>query len=204
MAKIILDFGSGNTCKNRRSYIKLMFDSLKKIDTKKHEIIVKFQLFSRAGKNIPLKHDVFSYAYNYGNKIGYKVTSSVFDQESLSFLLNYDIPFVKIANNRMLDILIPSVPEDIKLYISGDCDLFIPERKNWEQLWCISKYPATFGDYEKLNLFDGCKISDHTINFNLYNKYNPKVIEWHYKLKYSTGLDSGPFARTPQQLCEVL
>ena len=204
MAKIILDFGSGNTCKNRKDYIKLMFDELKKIDKNKHEVIVKFQLFKKAEPNIPLKKNIFEYAYKYGNSIGYKVTSSVFDRDSLKFLLDFDIPFVKISNNRMLDILISEIPEIVHLYISGSVDLFIPEHKNWTQLWCVSRYPAKLSDYEKFNLYNGCDLSDHTSNFALYKKYEPRIIEWHYKLRYSTGLDSGDFARTPEMLSEIL
>ena len=47
-------------------------------------------------------------------------------------------------------------------------------------------------------------ISDHTTDFQLYNKYKPKIYECHYKLEDSTGLDAGEFARTPEQLAEIL
>jgi hypothetical protein len=47
-------------------------------------------------------------------------------------------------------------------------------------------------------------ISDHTTSWDLFNKYNPEIIEWHYKLSDSIGLDAGDFARTPEQLKEVL
>ena len=83
---IILDFGSGNTCKNDKTIIKKMYDSLEG----KKDIVVKWQLFKNAGKNIPLTEDSFDYAYRYGTHLGYKVTSSIFDLESLNFLLKYD------------------------------------------------------------------------------------------------------------------
>ena len=205
MSIIVLDFGSGNTCKNKKEYIKTMYDELKKVDTGKNEIIVKWQLFSIAGDNIPLTQDMFDYAYNYGKELGYKVTSSIFDKESLEFLLQYKIPFVKIANNRMLDFLIKYIPRSIPLYISKARDLFGNyKNKIVEEFWCVSKYPATIEDYEKLPLKIGCNISDHTTDFELFNKYQPKICEMHYKLDYSTGLDAGEFSRTPEQLKEIL
>jgi sialic acid synthase SpsE len=205
MAKIIFDFGSGNTCKNKKDYIKNMYDELKNIDSGKHEIIVKWQLFEVAGPNIPLTREMFDYAYKYGNKLGYKVTSSVFDLESLNFLLEYKIPFVKIANNRMLDFIIDMIPKKIPVYISKSKDLFLPGIQNeLTELWCISRYPATIEEYNKLPLKKGCNISDHTNDFRLFYEYNPNIIEWHYKLDYSIGLDAGDFARTPEQLKEIL
>ena len=207
MSKIILDFGSGNTCKNKKDYIKNMYDELKNIDNGKYEIIVKWQLFESAGPNIPLKHEMFDYAYKYGNEIGYKVTSSIFDRESLNFLLQYKIPFVKIANNRMIDMLIDFIPEKIPLYISKSFPLYNPRPKNTGdviELWCVSKYPATIEDYDHFPLEEGCNISDHTVGFDLFKKYNPNIIEWHYKLEYSTGLDAGNFAKTPEDLKKII
>jgi sialic acid synthase SpsE len=205
MSQIILDFGSGNTCVNNKEVIKQMYDELKKVDTGKHEIIAKWQLFEVAGENIPLTKKSFDYAYEYGNELGYKVTASIFDKESLDFLLKHEIPFVKIANNRMLDFLIYYIPKNIPLYISKSRDLFMEHKhKTIEELWCVSKYPADIKDYLELPLKNGCNISDHTIDFTLFKKFNPKIIEWHYKLDYSTGLDAGEFARTPEQLKEIL
>lgn len=208
MSIIILDFGSGNTCKNNEDYIKVMFDELKKVDNKKHEIIIKFQLFNRQGPNTVLNQGIFDFAFKYGNSLGYKVTSSVFDFQSLDFLLQRygkDIPFIKIANRRDLDWLIGYIPKDIKVLISKTEDLFFPDIKNKiEELWCISKYPASIVDYENLSIKEGDNISDHTETFDLFYKYKPKIIEWHYKLNYSTGLDSGSFAKTPEMLKEIL
>lgn len=207
MRTIILDFGSGNTCKNDESYIKKMYDSLKKIDSNKHKIIVKWQLFKHAGENIPLTHKMFKYAYAYGTKIGYEVTSSVFDEYSLDFLLteNKFLPFIKIANNRKLDYLVDKIPGYIPVYVSINGLPNFKRKMSYDKLFfCISKYPATFEDYEQLGFNIGFNISDHTENFNLYHKYKPKIVEWHYKLEDSTGLDSGSFARTPKQLEEIL
>jgi len=218
LSQIILDFGSGNTCKNESKYIKRMYDELKKIDTHKHEVIIKWQLFSVCGGNIPLTKECFEYACYYGDQLGYKTTSSVFDRETLKYLLLFDVPFVKIPNRRHLDYLIDLVPEHVPVYVSKSSLLeiqhevkniegygcFSAPRTEMEQLWCISKYPAQIRDYEKLKMQRYDNISDHTNSFDLFYRYEPKIIEWHYKLKDSTGLDASEFARTPEQLKEIL
>lgn len=207
MAQIILDAGSGNTCRNSKPYIKRMYDELKAVDTGKHEVIVKWQLFEKAGDNTPLTHECFEYAYEYGTSLGYKVTSSVFNKNSLDFLLDFDVPFVKIANNRALDWLIGEVPRKIPIYASrGQNESAALWGENRVLMCCISKYPAELIDYG--NTFNGedlhKAVSDHTTTFDLWNAYMPQIIEWHYRLQDSIGLDAGPFARTSEQLKEIL
>ena len=220
MAEIILDAGSGNTCKNDIKYVERMIDELAAIDTGKHEIIIKWQLFEEAPPNIPLDWGVFFHAYQYGWQRGYKTTASVSNKDCLDFLLTYEVPFVKIANRPNLYWLAEEVPRKIPVYISYS-DLSLIDwnfyRYNNFPLLCISEYPATIDQYIKT--FDGgadgdfnmrylmgygCGISDHTTDFELWNKYQPKIYECHYKLADSTGLDAGDFARTPEQLKEVL
>ena len=218
---IILDFGSGNTCKNSKRYITQMINKLVEVDSRKHEVVIKFQLFKDVPPNIPLRHDVFRFAYEYAKEKGYKTTASVFDTDSLQFLLTYDIPFVKIANRPDLYWLAGEVPRKIPVYASfsniGD---FWDRKPAWmieHPMWCVSKYPATLEDYEKNIIFPDYAegelakilipypaISDHTTDFTLYHKYKPVIYECHYKLNDSTGPDSGDFARTPEQLREVL
>ena len=215
MAKIILDI-SANTHKNNWDYLKKMLNELQKVDTGKHEIIIKHQLFKEAGQNIPLEHELFYYAYDYAKELGYKTTSSVFDKKSLDFLLKFDVPFVKIANNRKLDWLIGEIPRKIPVYVScGNYKEYDNANNGFNliRMACISKYPASIKDYEN-NFIYGSDyegeyiqygiISDHTINFDLWHKYKPRIIEWHYGLEDSTGLDAGPFMRTPTMLAEVL
>jgi len=211
MAKIIFDFGSGNTCRNDWDYTKRMLDELKKIDTGRHSVVIKWQLFKEAGDNIPLDWRIFELAYVYAQQLGYKTTSSVFDKESLDFLLQLDVPFVKIANRRELDWLIGEIPRRVPVCVSyGSVDqLKAAPKDNMIRLLCVSDYPANAEEYEKT--FDlayyvacGYGISDHTTNFGLWYRYQPQIIEMHYKLEDSQGLDAGPFARTPEQLREVL
>lgn len=252
MSQVILDMSSGNTCRNDKAIVKQMIDAIKAIDTGKHEIILKWQLSLPDGINIPLEHDVFGYAYKYGNEQGYKTTSSVADLESLKFLLQYDIPFVKLPNDRKLDYLLDYIPRGIKVYISiGPDDIETDDvdylkdygivDKNMVFLSCISKYPAAKEDYgyQEEKDYYSMKygfylyyqgLSDHTTNWDLYNatkhhyflqaytwfndiserekwaekNINKRIFEWHFKLDNSTGLDAGPFARTPDVLAEIL
>jgi sialic acid synthase SpsE len=212
MSQVILDL-SANTFKNDFSYVIQMMDEIKAIDTGKHQVIFKTQLFKSAPPNIPLDWSVFDSMYYYGKNLGYQVTSSVFDKESLDFLLQYDVPFVKLANCEDLDYLIGKVPREIMLYISVDSlerrDYLLYRHTNFKTLACISKYPATEKDYSEnfgscFNNFWYDGISDHTIGLNLFKTKEPNIWEKHYKLKDSTGLDAGEFAITPQQLAEVL
>ena len=71
---------------------------------------------------------------------------------------------------------------------------------------CVSEYPASKEDYIEIfpESFLELGISDHTIDWELFETYKPAIYECHYKLPDSTGLDAGPFARTPQQLKEIL
>lgn len=219
MATILLDFGSGNTCKNDQKIVARMYDELADIDTRKHNVIVKWQLFKKAGDNVPLDQRAFDFACLYGQKKGYQTTASVFDLLSLKFLLQYDVPLIKIANRRDLDWLIGEVPRRVPVYVScGTCyeAARILCKDNVRVLMCVSKYPAAKKDYDDVigalttaepflsGVPFGFGISDHTTNFSLWEEYRPEIIEWHYKLEDSTGLDAGPFARTPAQLKEIL
>lgn len=204
MTRIILDFGSANTCKNDIKIVKRMIDELVKVDSKKYEVIIKWQLFEKAGENIPLNWGVFKYAYDYAKEKGYQTTASVFDLKSLKYLLEFEVPFIKVSNRPDLYWLIGYVPRNIQIYASGITE--------WKQLVknfiCVSKYPAELKEYEELagsfNTLSNHNISDHTATWDLFNKYKPSIYECHYKLPDSTGLDAGSFARTPEQLKEIL
>jgi sialic acid synthase SpsE len=220
MSQLILDLSSGNTCLNDKTIVKQMIDAIKDIDTGKHEIILKWQLALDDGINIPLDHDVFGFAYEYAERLGYKTTSSVADLESLKFLLQYDVPFVKIPNDRKLDWLAGYIPRGMKIYISyGTCEEYFKVRMgeigyNMMPLACISKYPATIEEYDKefywqlialSGIENGVCISDHTAGLDLYKKYKPAIWEKHFVLEHdSNNLDGGLFAITPSMLQEVL
>jgi len=206
----IIDCGSGNTCRNDKKTVKKMIDEIARIDHGKHEIILKFQLWSiynPQGENIRLEEDVFDYAYWYGNSLGYPVTASVFDLDSLWFLLEHDIPLVKIANRRELYDLVYSVPRRIPVYISYDNPVYLPESLGTQdkKLYCISKYPSDISDYwgeDNLRY-----LSDHTIDLKLFNTHawELKVYECHFALEGQKGLDvECGICKTPKMLKEIL
>lgn len=199
---IILDLGSGNTCRNDEKIIYDMIRGVVQTHSHRTEVILKWQLFERAGDNIPLERLSFIKAYEFAKQCGYQTTASVFDEGSLRFLLRFDIPFVKIANRPDLYHLAKIVDEDILVIKSvGSPDLF-----GENCMCCVSEYPAKMKDYEKIFLPEQLKagISDHTSDWKLYEKYKPELYEVHYCLDDSTGLDAGPFARRPSQLRGVI
>ncbi len=204
-SQIILDY-SANTHKNDLLKIQEAINAISLIDTKKHEIVFKSQLFREAGENVVCKHGSFDFMYNRCKELGYKCTASVFDKSSLYFLLKYDIPFVKIANNRDFDYLIDYVPRRIPVYTSHDCskaDNYYNNKSTLDdqRLRCVSEYPAKIKDYRCV---PGGNISDHTIGFELFKTYKPKIYEKHFIMPGDDGLDSGPFAVTPEDLRQIL
>ena len=214
-AVIILDFGSGETCKNDYDYVKRMIDELAAVDTRKERVVIKWQLFKdidyQGRKLIELEPRVFDYAYNYALDHNYETTASVFDYGSLQFLAEgYEVPFIKIANRTDMYSLIKEIHKYGILPVVSvpDVNTFSAMRAEYggiKVLCCVSEYPAACRDYEKT--FGGyleMGISDHTTDWKLWRNYLPAWYEVHYRLKDSTGPDAGPFARTPEQLREIL
>lgn len=205
MSLIILDMGSGNTCKNDLSVIMQMIDEVPR--SRRHEIILKWQLFKGAEENIPLSHTSFNFAYEYAEMQGFRTTASVFDAESLDFLVkHYYIPFIKFANDPSLRNLMYVVPRNIPIYASYDGQDWKDPIKPDVLMCCVSDYPATLERYyTKFSIDDlSGAVSDHTVGTKLFRHYQPQIWEKHYKLKDSTGLDAGEFAITPEELEGVL
>lgn len=202
----ILDAGSGETCKNDFAYVKRMIDS---VPNTLMDVVIKWQLFEDIPPLIPLSHDVYLYARDIAERRGFKTGSSVFSEESLEFLLGTDPAFVKIACRPHLYPLIDKVPDDVQVVVSvaslkeyNDMQSKYPKAT---VLCCVADYPATETTYRQW--FGGMLhygISDHTENWNLYERFEPLVYECHMCLDDSTGLDALPFARRPSQLAEVL
>lgn len=203
MKKIILDLGSGNSCRNNKGLVYEMIDSI----PNDPRIILKWQLFQQAGNNIPLERQVFTEAYQYARNKGFLTTASVFDEASLSFLLTFrELPFIKIANQTNLYPLIDKIPRGISAYASWN-GKSQPIRCN-EKMCCVSKYPAADFDYYKsFSLLEMEQaLSDHTIGIDFALRLNPTVYECHYKLFGATGPDAGAFAKYPheiKELCEM-
>lgn len=198
---IILDMGSGNTCRNDRRIVERMIRDIAQFCTNK-VVVLKWQLFKEAPPNIPLDHECFKYAYDLAWKLGYITTSSVFDIESMRYLMQFDVPFVKIACRPDLYELAKYSTKPV--YVStAQSGLDLPGEVH---LACVRKYPATIEEYEKhFTASDLLRVSDHTVGWELYYKYRPEVIEKHFvHERVPDNPDAGPFAVTPDQLAEVL
>lgn len=197
---IILDTGSGNTCQNDLGKVKEIIDSLEGKD-----VILKWQLFLNEPPNVPLKHDVFRFAYEYATEKGLVTTSSVFDYESLEFLQEFDIPFIKLANKQRLYKLARGITTP--LVISYPSSEQMQENSRIKPLCCVSRYPAQIAQYENnfTSYWLSQGISDHTEGLDFYYKYQPEIYECHYCLKHSkTNPDGGVFAKTPKELEAIL
>jgi sialic acid synthase SpsE len=198
--RLVLDVGSGKSLPDRRTIARLV-DAIKAVDTRKHEIVLKAQLFKSAPPNIPLPHANFEYLYEYAKGRGYKVTSSIFDLESLDYLQAFDVPFIKIADRPELDWLADEIRRKFTIYKSTH-DM-IPKWCNTVWLYCVPKYPAPIEDYELFGTVG--RLSDHTIGWELYNKYKPEILEKHIVLERSPdNPDAGLFAIVPADLKEIM
>ncbi len=96
---IILDCGSGNSCKNSIDYACKMVKSI--VDLNLQNVIIKWQLFTKAGNNITLSHEVFERAYRYAAILGIRTTASIFDKKSKNFSFLWCIICAHIVNWSM-------------------------------------------------------------------------------------------------------
>jgi sialic acid synthase SpsE len=203
---IILDFGSGETCKNDIDYAYKMIDAIPPSDK---EVVIKWQLFENITPLMPLDHEVYLSAHAYAKGKGYKVGASFFDEASLVFLLKTDADFVKMAARPHLYWLLDEVPPDVKTIISvQDYQTYAEMTKKYphaDVLCCVAEYPAQAVTYiQRFGETLHYGISDHTTDWGLYGRYQPLIYECHFKLKDSTGPDAAAFARRPSDLEEVL
>ncbi len=182
-----------------------MIDALGAIDSRKHEVIIKWQLFESAPPNIPLEPNIFRLAYQYAAQNEYKTTASVFDMKSLCLLMDHEVPFVKIACRKELWDLIGEIPRRIPVYASCNRETGYPPLTGGSLLYCIPKYPALEHEYGGYNRSIYGGISDHTVGPNLWFKYMPAIWEKHVVLTHSSdNPDGGAFAMTPEELKEVI
>jgi len=219
---IILDFGSGETCRNDVDIVYRMIDELAAVDSRRENVVIKWQLekdppwIDRDGEKVrvtPLKTGIFTLAYAHAYFKHYWTTASVFDEESLRFLLDFNVPFIKIANKPEKYKLLDKIPRNKTVFVSVgpgfDKETMQKLYPNVKFLHCISEYPADPTTYETgFGHALSYSISDHTAykgnDFYLYAKYAPYYWETHYKLEDSTGLDSGPWAKLPSELKHIL
>jgi len=100
--QIILDLGNASSHGNNIRLFYDMVDAVSRIDTKKHDIVFKTQIWKEGNPLIDKRlkstsNAAFSCLYDYCKASGYQCTSSVFDNDSKGFLLGYKVPFIKIA-----------------------------------------------------------------------------------------------------------
>ena len=212
---IIFDIGSGNSLVDTKTAIQVI-EEVAKIDTHKHEVIFKAQLFKKAPPNIPLDHHVFLVAGAYAKLKGYEMTASVFDIESLNFLMEKarDVPFVKIACRQDLYWLIGEVPRRIPVYVSIQTGKGIfPDQDQWwgdevVTLCCVPEYPASIDDYPANS--SSIEYSDHTVGLELWHRDSPTIWEKHLCLKRQSNWvenknpDAGDWCLVPSDLEQVL
>lgn len=201
--QLILDMGSGNTCRNDKSEIAKMIAAVFEADTGKHDIVFKWQLFDHAGINLPLDRKVFDYAYDMASECRYKTTASVFDKDSLKFLLKYDVPFVKIACRPELYGLANYAEVPVYVSVSSPAQM----QTDCLNMCCVPKYPATFEEYEQVFKDEHLQaaISDHVPGWTMYNRWAPAVLEKHFvHERRSDNPDAGAFAVTPAELRSIL
>ena len=201
--QIILDVGSGNSLGSDPRYTESVVNAIKEVDSGKHEVILKAQLFQDQPPNKPLRQLVFDRLYDYGAQVGYKVTASVFDIPSLKFLLNYEAPFIKIACRPDLYWLMGEVPRKVPLYVSYAGN---PGATQWGEgvtwLFCIPHYPARKEDYL---IARPTILSDHTEGLDLFKELKPTIWEKHFVLeREADNPDAGPFAIGLAELKEIL
>ena len=212
MSIVIVDCGSGETCKNDKAIVRRMIDELAAVDKHNHQVLLKWQLFTRVPSSVPpLDHDVYDFAVKYAEEKDYLTFASVFDYPSLAWLIGYNPPALKIACRPYLYHMLKDMPRELPIYVSIADAGFAPLLKEMfpghtmRMLYCVPDYPAIQTKYETLfgyNLSVG--ISDHSPDLRLFKEYQPLWYERHYKLQDSDGLDAGQHASTPEQLAEIL
>jgi hypothetical protein len=193
---IILELGSGNAVKTVDDAAELIEAVAGAMGERRP--VLKFQLFQEEPPNKPLKRGVFEFAHDMATDLGFPVTASVFSADDMDFLLNFDVPFVKIAcRPKLYPLAKMAHARGVKTVVSyqspaemGKNDMVIP-------LCCIPHYPASRFTYEQTFpstwLTQG--ISDHTEGFELYQRFQPEWYEKHVVLKRSKkNPDAGPFA----------
>ena len=203
MARICLDMGSGNTCRNDEDYVRRMINAVVDIDTGKHEIIFKWQLFESEPPNKPLSFDVFDFAYSYAEDCGYETTSSAFDEDSLIFLLQHRVPYVKIACRPRCYYLVGKVPREIPVYLSYQDLADLPRVGPINVIMaCVPHYPALLEEYPKGKLY----YSDHVQGLGLWYREQPEIWEKHFVLDRDDpdNPDAAGHATTPEELKEIL
>ena len=204
---IVVEFGSGNTCKNDRQIIRDMIERVVEVDSGQHEVVFKWQLFEDVSPNTPLSRSSFVFAYQFAHGLGYQTTASVFDRESLDFLMKFDVPFIKMACRPKLYYLVRGLNVPIYMSYDGSNGSPVPWCDGSMLMACVPEYPASLEEYERrfTTLWLSTAVSDHTPGLNLWHKYHPDIFEKHVIVERDkSNPDAGPFAVTVDELATIL
>jgi len=201
---IILDLGNGSVCKNRKDYIKETIDAIADIDVER-ECILKWQLFIGMDGKRAMRRELFEWAYQYAAELDFKTTASFFDYDSYMFLLSYQVPFIKVANQAFLRRGLDATFQECLISVPNNILFEMYAMKNFQVMCCVSKYPAKNDDYGIFK--DGylrVGISDHTDNIELFRRYRPKIYEKHFCLDHVTQPEPRVYCLRPEGLKELL
>jgi len=202
--KIIIDI-SANTHLNSQERIDTIISRIAELDGGTKDVVIKGQLFDdEIPPNVRCTHNSHTHMDAICRVLGYKCTASVFDVQSLQFLLSFkDLPFVKIACRPELYHLAGFVPRNIDVYISR-VTLSCRPAEGVVEMQCSPKYPAKGQDY--LGTFADA-VSDHSNGLDVFKMRSWSAYECHYvpdSIRSPSNPDAGTFAKTDDELKEIL
>lgn len=188
---------------------------------------VNNMVFQRRNKEC-LSYDEWRLVYKYSEEKGIKFTASVFDIESVDFLVELGVPFIKLAssdlNNKALisyiakkgvPLIISTGMANIdEIKASVETYTTYGDIENLTVLHCVSVYPCALENtlLHKINLFKkelNCNIgfSDHTLNSKAAiaaTVLGVKFVEKHYTLDKSMDGFDHLYASDPEEFKEYV
>lgn len=158
----------------------------------------KFQMFTKKeATNLPehlyLSNDQARELFEYGKSIDQTVFFTPM-YDCIDFLEELGVEYYKIrqkdnCNWKLLNKILET--KKMTFISEGDWTMRnMPRPDNWMPLYCVPKYPASFGDYDGFIAFG---YSDHTPDFRLfyYAKHNQTLyLEKHMKLEGTKPLEN--------------
>lgn len=115
---IVIDCGSGMPCENNTDVVQKMVDRIEKKITNDKDIVLLWHMFQVNKENVPLRGNVFNYAYCAAKYKSYKTAACVYDIDSLNFILRYK-HLAFIAINKDIDLL-PDIKDYLGIKITRD------------------------------------------------------------------------------------
>lgn len=205
--RVIGDLGSCHM--GKLSYCKKAVEIAKDIGMD----VLKFQLFPpkfRKGGNIEFPQPwerTWEELVEYSDKLGQKISASVFSLRALETLLLFKPPFVKFSYSQRKNTSMQKIVRDMGIEVIVSCDP-LSDRVDGTKLYCIPEYPVRYevAFDEIFPRFDG--FSDHTLGYRQTVRaaqFGAKTIEKHMKLDFAdiNCPDSG-FALSPKDFEKMI